>query len=38
MLALVTGVVALVAGLLRLGFVANLIAEPVMKGFIIGLS
>jgi sulfate permease, SulP family len=38
MLALVTGVLALVAGLLRLGFVANLIAEPVMKGFIIGLS
>ena len=38
MLALVTGVLALLAGLLRLGFVANLIAEPVMKGFIIGLS
>jgi MFS superfamily sulfate permease-like transporter len=38
MLALATGVLALVAGLLRLGFVANLIAEPVMKDFIIGLS
>src|SRR4029453_17351865 len=38
MLALATGVLALVAGLLRLGFVANLIAEPVMKGFIIGLA
>ena len=38
MLALATGVLALAAGLLRLGFVANLIAEPVMKGFIIGLA
>jgi high affinity sulfate transporter 1 len=38
MLALVTGGLALVAGLLRFGFVANLIAEPVIKGFIIGLS
>ena len=37
-LALVTGVVALVAGLLRLGFLASLISEPVLKGFIIGLA
>ncbi len=37
-LAVVTGVIALVSGLLRLGFVANLISEPVLKGFIIGLA
>ena len=32
-LALITGALALVAGLLRLGFVANFISEPVLKGF-----
>ena len=37
-LAIVTGVVALVAGLLRLGFLANFISEPVLKGFIVGLA
>lgn len=37
-LALVTGAIALLAGLLRLGFVANFISEPVLKGFIIGLA
>jgi len=37
-LAIVTGVAALAAGLLRLGFLANFISEPVLKGFIIGLS
>ena len=37
-LALVAGVVALAAGLLRLGFIANFISEPVLKGFIIGLA
>ncbi len=37
-LALVTGVIALVGGLIRLGFVANFISEPVLKGFIIGLA
>jgi high affinity sulfate transporter 1 len=37
-LALTTGLVALVAGLLRLGFLANFISEPVLKGFIIGLA
>ena len=37
-LAIMTGVVALVAGLLRLGFLANYISEPVMKGFIVGLA
>jgi SulP family sulfate permease len=37
-LAITTGVIALVAGLARLGFVANFISEPVMKGFIIGLA
>jgi high affinity sulfate transporter 1 len=38
LLALMTGVVALVAGLLRLGFLAGFISEPVLKGFIIGLA
>lgn len=37
-LALCVGIVALVAGVARLGFVANLISEPVLKGFIIGLA
>jgi sulfate permease, SulP family len=37
-LAIVTGVVALAAGLLRLGFLANFISEPVLKGFIVGLA
>lgn len=37
-LALTTGVLALAAGLLRLGFLANFISEPVLKGFIIGLA
>ena len=33
-----TGILALLAGLLRLGFLANFISEPVLKGFIIGLA
>ena len=37
-LALVVGVAALVAGVLRLGFLASFISEPVLKGFIIGLA
>jgi sulfate permease, SulP family len=37
-IAIVTGVCGLVAGLLRLGFLASFISEPVLKGFIIGLS
>lgn len=37
-LALCIGVAALAAGLLRLGFLASLISEPVLKGFIVGLS
>lgn len=37
-LALMTGVLAVAAGLLRLGFLAHFISEPVMKGFIIGLA
>jgi MFS superfamily sulfate permease-like transporter len=37
-LALATGLVALVAGGLRLGFLAAFISEPVLKGFIIGLA
>lgn len=37
-LALVIGVLAVVAALLRLGFLASFISEPVLKGFIIGLA
>ncbi len=37
-LAVCVGIAALAAGLLRLGFIANFISEPVIKGFIIGLS
>ncbi|HUI47193.1 MAG TPA: SulP family inorganic anion transporter [Acidimicrobiia bacterium] len=37
-LALVTGALALGAGLLRLGFLATFISEPVLKGFIVGLA
>ncbi len=35
---MVTGAIALLAGILRLGFIANFISEPVLKGFIIGLA
>jgi SulP family sulfate permease len=37
-LAITTGVIALLAGLARLGFLASFISEPVMKGFIVGLA
>ena len=37
-LALAVALCALVAGVLRLGFLANFISEPVLKGFIIGLA
>jgi SulP family sulfate permease len=37
-LAITMGVLAVLAGLARLGFVANFISEPVLKGFIIGLA
>jgi MFS superfamily sulfate permease-like transporter len=37
-LALVVGIIALMCGLLRLGFLADFISEPVLKGFIIGLA
>ena len=37
-LASTAGLIALVAGLLRLGFLASFISEPVLKGFIIGLA
>ena len=37
-LAITTGVIGVIAGLARLGFVANFISEPVLKGFIIGLA
>ena len=36
--ALVTGLLCVGAGLLRLGFLASFISEPVLKGFIIGLA
>ena len=37
-LAICTGVAGVLAGLLRLGFVASFISEPVLKGFIVGLA
>jgi SulP family sulfate permease len=37
-LALTAGVAALIAGLLRLGFLADFISQPVLKGLIIGLA
>ncbi|WP_432119610.1 SulP family inorganic anion transporter [Streptomyces sp. bgisy032] len=37
-LALMVGAGALLAGLLRLGFLADFISEPVLKGFIVGLA
>jgi sulfate permease, SulP family len=37
-LAITTGIAALAAGLLRLGFLAGFISEPVLKGFIVGLA
>ena len=37
-LAIATGIAALLAGLLRLGFLAGFISEPVIKGFIVGLA
>ena len=37
-LAIATGLAALIAGLLRLGFLASFISEPVIKGFIVGLA
>jgi MFS superfamily sulfate permease-like transporter len=37
-LGLVVGILALVAGVLRLGFLAGFISEPVLRGFIIGLA
>lgn len=37
-LAIATGVLGLLAGLIRLGFVAAFISEPVLKGFIVGLA
>jgi high affinity sulfate transporter 1 len=37
-LALCVGIAALAAGIARLGFLANFISEPVLKGFIVGLA
>jgi MFS superfamily sulfate permease-like transporter len=37
-LAIATGIAALLAGVLRLGFLASFISEPVIKGFIVGLA
>jgi sulfate permease, SulP family len=37
-LAITTGAAALIAGVLRLGFLANFISEPVLKGFVVGLA
>ena len=37
-LAIGVGLAAFIAGVLRLGFLASFISEPVLKGFIVGLS
>src|SRR3954470_22994809 len=37
-LAVSTGLIGLVAGLARMGFLASFISEPVLKGFIVGLA
>lgn len=37
-LAITTGIAALLAGILRLGFLASFISEPVLKCFIVGLA
>jgi high affinity sulfate transporter 1 len=37
-LAICAGVAGIVAGLLRMGFLASFISEPVLKGFIVGLA
>ncbi len=37
-LAIATGIVGLIAGFARLGFIASFISEPVLKGFIVGLA
>ena len=37
-LAITTGVIAVIGGLARLGFLANFISQPVLKGFIVGLA
>ncbi|SDU73135.1 SulP family inorganic anion transporter [Jiangella alkaliphila] len=37
-LALAVGTLAVLAGLLRLGFLANFVSEPVLKGFIVGMA
>ena len=37
-LAVVTGLLSLMAGLIRLGFLASFISGPVLKGFIVGLA
>src|SRR4029450_1190542 len=37
-LAITTGIIGVIAGLARLGFVATFISEPVLKGFIVGLA
>ena len=37
-LAIMTGILAVIAVLLRLGFLAMFISEPVLKGFIVGLA
>ncbi|PZF81291.1 SulP family inorganic anion transporter [Jiangella anatolica] len=37
-LALAVGALAVLAGLLRLGFLANFVSEPVLKGFIVGMA
>lgn len=37
-MAVMTGILAIVAGVVRLGFLSAFISEPVLKGFIVGLA
>ena len=37
-LAIIVGVILILAGIARMGWVSNFMAEPVLKGFIIGLA
>ncbi|MEI6363768.1 MAG: SulP family inorganic anion transporter [Actinomycetes bacterium] len=37
-LAIVTGILGIAAGLARMGFLASFISEPVLKGFVVGLA
>ncbi len=38
MLAIIAGVILLVAGLLKMGFITNFLAEPALQGFLFGMA